>query len=204
VKLVSEHGTSNVGAWVNAGGTFNALVNSPADAVAKDHQWVCTGFSLDGGATQAGTSTAVSNVQATHTVTFSWKEQFWVSFTHSGLPQTLKVKSTINSVIFDFPYAAWFDKGLSLNFTYGDHLPNGYGQEYKLKSASQNAPFTVQAATTVTGTYASQFTTTMYLTIAIPVIVAVAVIITVIALNRRKKSEKVFDVDNLTEEEKDL
>jgi hypothetical protein len=81
VTVNSSHGAPTASQWVNQGSSFTASVTSPAEAVEGDHQWVCTGYSLDGGASQSGTTITLGNLQAAHTVVFNWKEQFYLNVT---------------------------------------------------------------------------------------------------------------------------
>lgn len=78
ITVTSDHGSPTASAWVNSGSDFTASVTSP-DVVAPGHQWVCTGYSVDGGASQAGTSYEFTSVQAAHTIVFSWQEEFYLT-----------------------------------------------------------------------------------------------------------------------------
>jgi hypothetical protein len=81
IAVTSAHGSPTPSAWVDNDTDFTASVTSPTETVANDHQWVCTGFSVDGGAYISGTSHTFTNVEAAHTISFSWKEQFWIAVT---------------------------------------------------------------------------------------------------------------------------
>ena len=87
IEVNSNHGTPTASAWVDEGAGFTAAVTSPTETVINDQQWVCTGYSVDGGSASSGTSYTFINVQATHTILFNWKKQFWiqVNSTH-GIP----------------------------------------------------------------------------------------------------------------------
>jgi uncharacterized repeat protein (TIGR02543 family) len=78
IAVDSSHGFPTASQWVDKGSNFTASVTSPAEVVVSDQQWVCTGYSLDGGSPQLGTSYTFVNVQAAHTLVFSWKAQFWI------------------------------------------------------------------------------------------------------------------------------
>ena len=68
--------TQQLQLMVDWGADFAVSVSSPAEVVIGDHQFVCTGYSIDGGALQEGTSYTFTNVQAAHTISFSWTEQY--------------------------------------------------------------------------------------------------------------------------------
>ncbi len=78
IAINSDHDAPTASQWVNQGGSFTASVASPTETVAGTQQWVCTGYSLDGNPAQSGTSYTFLNVQATHTLVFNWKKQFWI------------------------------------------------------------------------------------------------------------------------------
>jgi hypothetical protein len=84
---------------VDEGGSFTASVTSPAEVVANDHQWVCTGFTVDENPVQEGTSHTFTNVQAPHTIVFYWKQQFWIQ---------------VNSAYGSPTPSQWVDQGGSL------------------------------------------------------------------------------------------
>lgn len=98
ITATSSHDTPTASQWVDQGSSFTASVTSPTEVAAGDHQWVCTGYSIDGGTSQSGTAVTLSNVQAVHTLVFNWKEQFY-----------LKVNSTYGSIGGD----GWYDSGLT-------------------------------------------------------------------------------------------
>ena len=100
ITVVSAYGAPTASGWVNNGADFTASVTSPTEIVAGDYQWVCTGFSIDGAASTPGMTYTFLNVQAAHSVGFSWEEQFWI-----------EVDSTLGSPT----NSQWVDEGT--NFT---------------------------------------------------------------------------------------
>jgi len=159
ITVTSEggHDSPTPSAWVDAGSDFTASVTSPTEIVPNDEQWVCTGFSIDGGAYQAGTTYTFVNVQAAHTIDFAWKQQFWVVFQQTGVPGGVTAHVTVNSVQHALPYSDWFDRDSSINFAYESPVPGVAGTRYVLTSTSEVSPLTVEAPTTVTGNYKTQY-----------------------------------------------
>jgi hypothetical protein len=96
VTVASAHGSPTVSALVNAGDSFNASVTSPESA-GTGHQWICTGYSIDGEPVVSGTNYLFTNVQSNHTITFSWTEQYY-----------LTVSGNFGSVS---PVSGWYDSG---------------------------------------------------------------------------------------------
>lgn len=94
INVESSHGSPCPSAQVNAGSSFNAWVTSPEGDT--NHQWICTGYSIDGAQPVSGTSFAFVNIQANHTITFNWQEQYF-----------LTVVSLCSSAIGE----GWYDSG---------------------------------------------------------------------------------------------
>ena len=159
LTVTSAHNTPTPSAWVDAGTDFTASVTSPADIVPNDHQWVCTGFSIDGGAAQAGTSHTFQNVDATHSIVFNWKEQFWIQ---------------VNSA-HDSPTASqWIDQAGSLTASVTSPADDdGAGTRYRCTGYTLDAdpPVTdgttsydftnVQSAHTITFNWITQYRLTI-------------------------------------------
>jgi hypothetical protein len=190
ITVTSTHGDPTPSAWIDAGKDFSASVASQADTVPNDHRFICTGFSLDNGTSQSGNGTTLNSVTAPHTVTFAWKEQLWIVFDQTGLPNGTAVNVTINSVNRILPYSGWFDKGTNIAFEYESQLPNGIAREYVLTSLSTDSPINVDTATTITAQYSSQFTAAMYLVILIPIIIAILIAALLLIRRKRKKQNQ--------------
>jgi hypothetical protein len=162
-------------------------VTSPADTVPDDHRFVCTGYSVDGGALNTGTSYDFT-VEATHTIDFNWKQQFWIAFNQEGLPEDLTANVTVGSVTHTLPYSDWFDQGATVEFTYNNQLPSGFGTQYVLSSTSNAAPLKVESSISMEGSYSKQYTTEMYAVIAVPIILVCLAAAIILLRRRRRKS----------------
>ena len=114
ITVTSAHGSPTPSAWVDEGNDFTASVTSP-ETVTSDHQWVCTGFSIDGGASQIGTSYTFIDVQAAYGIEFAWKEQFYLTMlTNFG---------TVS------PASDWYDAGSLLSISATAPIA-GAGEQY--------------------------------------------------------------------------
>ncbi len=72
ITVVSSHGSPTSSTQVNYGGSFTAQVTSPV-SIDETHQWVCTGYSVDGGSSVNATSYTFSSVTSDHTIVFNWQ-----------------------------------------------------------------------------------------------------------------------------------
>ena len=155
ITVTSAHDNPTPSAWIDAGGDFTASVTSPAEIVPNDHQWICTGYSVDGGAYQAGSSYAFTNVQAAHSIDFTWKKQFWVQVDSSHDSPTT---------------SQWIDEGSSLTVSVISPADDdGMGTRYRCTgyTLDSNPPVTdgstsytfenVQAAHTITFNWITQY-----------------------------------------------
>jgi len=114
ITVTSVHDTPTASDWVDAGNDFPTSVTSP-DVVGTGHQWVCTGYEIDGGSLTAGTSYEFTDVDAAHTIVFSWKEQFY-----------LTMSTNFGSVL---PGSGWHDVGTVLTVS-ATAPPAGVGERY--------------------------------------------------------------------------
>jgi subtilisin family serine protease len=156
ITVDSEHGGPTTSQWVEQGSDFTASVTSPTEVAAGDHQRVCTGYSVDDGVSQPGTSYTFTNVQAPHTIVFNWVQQFYL---------------TVNSAYGAPGGGGWYDSGATANaFLSSDVAPGAAGVQYAFAGWSGDASGThlvsnnivMDNAKTATANWATQY----YLTLA--------------------------------------
>jgi len=78
ITVYSAYGAPTSNETLSSGSNCTAGVTSPW-AGTTGTQYNCTSYSVDGGANQAGTSYLFSNIQANHTITFSWQTQYQIT-----------------------------------------------------------------------------------------------------------------------------
>jgi hypothetical protein len=78
ITVTSSHGSPTASAQVNYGGSFTASVTSP-EPIDETHQWVCTGYSVDGGNNVNDTSYTFTDVTADHTIVFNWQARIIIT-----------------------------------------------------------------------------------------------------------------------------
>ena len=114
ITVISAHGSPTASALVNAGGSFTASVTSPESA-GVGQQWICTGYSIDGGPVVSGTSYTFTDIQSNHTITFNWQEQYYLT--------------TITNFGSVDPASGWYDAGSTV--TLSATAPSaGSGEQY--------------------------------------------------------------------------
>ena len=79
ITVISAHGSPTASAYVKAGASFIVQVSTPDGNTT--HRWVCTSYSIDGGKANTGVIYTFTNVQAAHTITFNWQEQYYLNVT---------------------------------------------------------------------------------------------------------------------------
>jgi len=114
ITVISAHGNPTASASVNEGGSFTASVTSPESA-GVGQQWICTGYSIDGGSVVSGTSYTFQDIQLNHTITFNWQEQYY-----------LTTSTNFGSA---GPASGWYDAGSTV--TLSATAPSaGLGEQY--------------------------------------------------------------------------
>jgi hypothetical protein len=74
IAVTSDYDSPTPSAWVNSGADFTASVSSQT-VITGGHQFVCTGFSVDGWENQPYTSYTFTSVSENHSIQFFWKEE---------------------------------------------------------------------------------------------------------------------------------
>ena len=114
ITVISAHGNPTASASVNAGDSFTASVTSPESA-GVGQQWICTGYSIDGGSVVSGTSYTFTDIQSSHTITFNWQEQYYLT-------------TSTNFGSAD-PVSGWYDAGSTVTLS-ATALSAGLGEQY--------------------------------------------------------------------------
>jgi len=80
ITVYSSYGEPTENETLSAGSNSTVGVTSPWTGTTGT-QYICTGYSIDGGGSTAGTSYLFSNIQANHTITFNWQTQYYLTVT---------------------------------------------------------------------------------------------------------------------------
>jgi len=104
ITVNSVHGNPTPSQWVDEGHNLTVTVTSPTEIIPNQTRWNCTGYRIDIGYPQWGTSYSFENVQVPHKIEFNWVQQFWlqVNTTESG--------STVEGI-------GWYDAGTSASIS---------------------------------------------------------------------------------------
>jgi flagellin-like protein len=155
ITVTSDHDTPTTSAWVTAGQNFDASVTSP-DIVSADHQWVCTGYSIDGGASTPSTSFTFTDVQSAHTIVFDWNEQYYLTVSSSH--GTKSGQGWYNSG--DTAYAG-LDTGTVSGGTGTQYVFTSWGTDASGTNYAQSNAITMDGPKTATANWQTQY----YLTV---------------------------------------
>jgi subtilisin family serine protease len=156
IAVNSAHDAPTASQWVDKDSNLAVSVTSPTEITPNDHQWFCTGYSLDGGVSQSGTSYTFTNVQAAHTIVFNWMEQFYL---------------TVNSAYVASSGGGWYDSGATANAVLSGYaVSGGVGVQYVFNRWSGDASgiglvsggIIMDSAQTATANWVTQY----YLTLA--------------------------------------
>jgi len=107
-------------------------------------------------------SDATVVMDAAKTATANYVVQFYVTFAQSGVGSDFTgTVMTVGGVDYNRDgHSDWYDSSASIVYSYGSPLSVDAGKRY-FKTSTDASPLTVSAATTVTGTYKTQY----YLTV---------------------------------------
>jgi len=151
IQVNSAHGAPAASAWVNEGEDFTIAVASPADVTSNNNQWVCTGYSVDGGSLTSGTTYTFNDVAAVHAIAFSWKQQFYL---------------TVDSAHGSSSGSGWYDTGATATAALSaGTVSGGTGVQYVFTGWSSDASgtgltsnsITMSAAKSATANWKTQY-----------------------------------------------
>lgn len=156
ITVTSAYDSPTSSAYVRSGENYVTNVTSPASG-GSGVQYVCTGYSIDGGGATAGTNYTFTSVTADHTIVYNWKTQYNVSYGVSGMNSTASgTVVTVDGVAktySDLPFSKWVDDGSSTSFTYADPVTSSIAHYRYVLSYAVSSPQTITAPTTITDTY---------------------------------------------------
>jgi hypothetical protein len=152
INVTSSRGSPTPSTQVNASESYSVSVTSPeGDA---SHRWICTGYSIDGGASVSGTSYTFTNVHEDHYITFNWQEQYY-----------LIVVSSVGSTTGE----GWYDVGTTASVSVSSSMVStGSGTREVFVGWSGDASgmgatsglMTIDGAKTATATWETQYQVT--------------------------------------------
>lgn len=157
ITVNSAQDSPTASAYVRSGENYATSVTSPVSGTG--YQYLCTGYSIDGGGATAGTSYTFTGVTADHTITYNWQLQYQVTFGVSGMDATAAGQNVVNIVgvgevaYGSLPYSMWVNNGASVNFTYHDPVASSTAHYRFVLTSGVSSPQTISAPTTITDTY---------------------------------------------------
>ncbi len=157
ITVTSASGNPTASGQVAQGGSYATNVNSPY-AGGTGIEYNCTGYSIDSGTLTYGTSYTFTNVQANHTITYSWQTQYYLTVTSAyGSPVGY----------------GWYNATLSASFSVPTPVSGGTGIQYVFSSwagSGSGAYSGSSSSTSVTMnnpiTETASWTTQYYLTVS--------------------------------------
>ena len=153
--------------WLDSGSSLTYAYSDPVASTVSEKRYALT--------TPAASPASPISVSAPITVTGTYKIQFQITFTQSGIngDSTGTVVTVAGSpkTAAVLPFSDWFDSGSSLTYSYSDPVASSVsGKRYALTTPAPSpaSGFSVSGATTVTGTYKIQYQLTLAITFGVP------------------------------------
>ena len=171
ITVNSARGNPTPSQWVDEGHNLTVTVASPNDTIPNQTQWSCTGYRIDNGSLQEGTSYSFENVQTPHKIEFYWVQQFWLQFNQTGVDSyflgTVVTIDGDNYSVSALPVSFWWDNDTTLSFAFQSPLVvTPYAEQYVWNSTNglsslQSDSITVSMSGNITGNYKMQYHLTM-------------------------------------------
>jgi hypothetical protein len=142
IAVTSAHDTPTPSTWFDPGSNFTASVTSPTEIIPGDHQWICTGFSIDGAPYQSGTSYIFEIIQSSHTIEFGWEIQY------------LDTTSPVTTISLDGTSGEndWYVSNITVTLNAGDSGSGIAFTQYSLDGVTwinYTGPFTINSEGTI-------------------------------------------------------
>jgi len=164
ISVTSAHGSpTEASQWVNDGAAFSVSVTNPDVVVALQHQWNLTGLTVDGSPETLSDTVSYVAVHASHTILFSWTEQWYITFAQSGVNTdftgTVVTIDGTNYIVTDLSKSFWWNDGSTHGFKFYSPLTVSISKQYLysstsgLSSAQSDALFKVTQPGSITGNY---------------------------------------------------
>jgi hypothetical protein len=164
IVVTSAHGSpTEASQWVNDGAAFSVSVTNPDVVVALQHQWNLTGLTVDGSPETLSDTVSYVAVHASHTILFSWTEQWYITFAQSGVNTdftgTVVTIDGTNYIVTDLSKSFWWNDGSTHGFKFYSPLTVSISKQYLysstsgLSSAQSDALFKVTQPGSITGNY---------------------------------------------------
>ncbi|MGB9023173.1 MAG: hypothetical protein WCC94_07040 [Candidatus Bathyarchaeia archaeon] len=164
LTVTSSYGSPTGQAWYTSSNSASSTVTSPVSG-GTGVQYVCTGWTGTGSAPASGSTadTGLFTMSAVSSVTWTWKTQWEVAFTSSGIAgDTTGTVVTLNAtakIQSDLPFTAWHDDNTAIDYAFTSPVAATSGKRYVwsstlgLSQTLQSNIFVVTATGTVTATF---------------------------------------------------
>lgn len=145
----------------------NVTLTAPATVnVTSTSSYRFTYWDVDGASRGSGVNPITVYMNANHTATAHYIQQYLVTFSQTGLiSDATGTVATVNDSAKTYsglPYSVWVDVGSSFTYSYASTVTSSsVNKQFRLNSATgPSSPFTVTGAATVTGNYVVQYLVT--------------------------------------------
>jgi uncharacterized repeat protein (TIGR02543 family) len=114
IAVNSAHGNPTSSQWRDKGSSLTVNVQSSAETIPEQSRWLCTGFRVDNGAQQEGTSYTFSGIDKPHEIEFYWTQQFWLQLETDVSDTKVQGTGWYNSgadapISAETPYSEWWN-----------------------------------------------------------------------------------------------
>jgi hypothetical protein len=152
--------------WYTKG--TNVTLTAPSYVnVSCDTRYQFNYWDVDGTSKGSGVNPIITCMNANHTATAHYIEQYLVAFHQSGLSSdatgTVVVVDGSGKAYGDLPYSKWVNNGGTVTYSFSSTVSSSVsGNQYRLTSVTgSSSPITVTGPVCVTGCYTKQYSVTL-------------------------------------------
>ena len=161
LTVSSPFGTTGGQGWYDNGTTAYATLNTSLVDHGNGTRRVFTNWNGDASGTNYSQSNPIT-MNSAKTAVATWKTQYAVTFTHSGLDSSATgTVVTVNGAPVTYsqlPYTSWTDSGGSVTYSHGNVSSLTPSKRFMLTGvAGPSSPITVTVPLTITGNYITQY-----------------------------------------------
>lgn len=144
--------------WFDEGSNVTLSATSPSAGSGEQYAW--NGWNGTGTVSYNGTGNpCYTIVNSAITELASWTHQWQVAFTQTGSVVAPTVNCSIGSgsvIVGTVPFQVWVDSGSSISYNYESSVTSS-GIRYVLTSTNPTSPQKITAASTILGSYKTQY-----------------------------------------------
>jgi uncharacterized repeat protein (TIGR02543 family) len=153
VTIISAHDSpTQSSGWYDAGSPFSVSVTDDI-VTPSEHQWICTGYSVDGSPLTAGDTWSIGSLDGPYSIEFAWQEQFYLTVVSTyGTPSGEGWYNAGDTAYFSVAPTT-VSGGAGIQYVFDGWLSGDPGEVVMNSAITETAVWQTQYYLTVVSTY---------------------------------------------------